>query len=275
MRSLKLVLILPLLAACQREAVPQETGGGLDLEAAAAPTPVTYGCGRGQELSVTYDQGGLAHLVLDGIEMRLTQRATARGASYSDGKTSWDLVNARDLEIGTLTGEDGNIIQCSRRAPTAAPAPTLTACRADQLEAKAGEIDAGMGHRHMPVTVTLKGATGCILPQWPELALMPEEATRNLKVERTTDTYFAKSDAPSRVSLERGQSAQFYLGWGVVPHEAEGETICAEVSGWRLKAPGGGQLAEIPAEIQACGRRVTVSPFLLQARNGDAAAKPS
>ena len=274
MRIVKVGLILPLLAACQQEPVPQETGTGLKLDAALASESFEYACGGGQTLTVSYDRGAIAHMVLDGEDLRLPARQAERGAAYSNGKVSWTLVNADDREVGTLTNADGVVTQCARRANTAAPAPVLTACRAEQLEATAGEIDAGMGHRHLPVTLTVKGTTGCLLPKWPEVSLVQDAGT-SLKVERTTDSYFASVEGRDRIELQPNQTVQFYLGWSVIPNEASGETECPAVSGWTIKAPGGGTLPTLSAEATACGGKINVSAFTDSAVNGDAGPKAS
>ena len=275
MRILKLGLILPLLVACQREAAPVDNGGQLNLEAAGQEVAVTYACGQGQSLSVIYDEAGEARVSVEGRERRLVSQPAQRGAVYGDGQVRWHLVNDDNRENGTLTGPDGKVLQCSRQANTAAPAPALTACRADQLDVAAGEMDAGMGHRHLPVSISVKGAVGCILPRWPELSLMPLDVGKSIKVERTTDSYFAKADGADRIALEPGQTAQFFIGWGVIPHEGDGEMRCPELEGWRVKAPGGGELAQIATQIQACGSRLTISPFSNHAEQQNAAPKTS
>ncbi|WP_292052086.1 MULTISPECIES: DUF4232 domain-containing protein [unclassified Brevundimonas] len=272
MRIVKVGLIMPLLVACQQEPVPQDAGAGLKLDAALASQSFEYACGRGQTLTVSYDQGGIAHMVLDGEELSLPARQAERGAAYGNGKVTWTLVNADDREVGTLENADGVVTQCARRANTAAPAPTLTACRAEQLQATAGEIDAGMGHRHLPVTLTVKGTTGCLLPKWPEVSLV-QDAGKPLKVERTTDSYFASVDGRDRIELQPSKSVQFYLGWSVIPNEAAGETECPAVSGWTIKAPGGGTLPTLPAQATACGGKINVSAFTDSAANGEAGPK--
>ena len=265
---MKLGLILPLLAACQQEAVPQETGGALRLEPSVASQSLTYSCGRGQALTVTYDEGGLGRLTLDGAELRLSARTAQRGLEYGDGHVSWRLVNQDNKEVGTLTNSDGVVTQCSRVANTAAPAPTFTACRADQLEAATGEMDAGMGHRTLPVTMTVKGETGCLLPKWPQVTILQDKASA-LKAERTTDAYFASVEGKERLELKPGDAVQFYLGWSVIPNEVDGETVCPQVHGWTIIAPGGGALATIPVDIRACGGKVSVSAFTAIEPNED------
>lgn len=274
MRIVKLGLLLPLLAACQREAVPQETGGGLQLDQAAASQALTYTCGVSQQpLTVTYDEGGLAHMTLDGAEVWLTARTAQRGAQYSDGHVSWQLVNQDNKDVGTLTKADGAVVQCTRVANSAAPAPTLTACRADQLEAKTGEIDAGMGHRHLPVVLTVKGETGCLLPKWPQVAILQDKVSA-LKAERTTDAYFASVEGKERLELKPGDAVQFYLGWSVIPNEAAGESVCPQVRGWTVTPPGGGSLDTIPADIRVCGGKVTMSAFTAIESNEDTRSNP-
>lgn len=268
MRIVKLGLIVPLLAACQQEVAPQETGGGLKLEPAVASQSLTYSCGRGQEITVTYGEGGLAHLTLDGAELRLTSRTAQRGVEYSDGNVSWVLVNRDNKEIGTLTNTDGIITQCSRVANTPAPPPTLTACRADQLEARTGDMDAGMGHRHLPVILALKGETGCLLPKWPQVTIL-QDTTSALKAERTTDAYFASVEGKERLELRSGDAVQFYLGWSVIPNEAAGESVCPQVRGWTITPPGGGSLDTIPADIRVCGGKVSMSAFTTIETNED------
>lgn len=272
MRMIKLGLILPLLAACQQQAAPQETGGGLNLDPAMASQVVTYACGEGQPLTVSYDQGGLAHMTLNGSEVWMTARGAQRGIEYSDGRVSWRLVNEDNKDVGTLTQADGEALQCTRVANTAAPAPTLTACRADQLEMETGEMDAGMGHRHLPVTLKVKGATGCLLPKWPELRPVQDQ-TSALKVQRTTDSYFASVKGKDRIELKAGDTARFFIGWSVIPNEAQGKTVCPKVRGWNVYAPGGGALPTIPADIEACGGKVTLSAFTDAAEGGNTPPK--
>ncbi|MEG1452563.1 DUF4232 domain-containing protein [Brevundimonas sp.] len=268
---MKLLLLLPVLAACQQPA-PEDKSGQLKMPQATASAPVRYTCGAGGDVVVAYDEGGVAHLTLDGQTMDLMTTSSPRGSAYSDGHLRWEIVNEAGQEIASLTLADGTVRRCVRPSPTAAPAPSLTACRADQLQMEAGEADAAMGHRQQEMRVSLKGATGCILPQWPELALEP---SKGVTVERTTDGYFGAPQGQDRIEMKPDQTVRFYLGWGVIPHEYAGEKKCPEITGWSLKAPGGGQLASVPASVPAsmtaCGGKVTVSAFVTDADARDGA----
>lgn len=281
MRNTKLWLIAPLLvasqlAACQREAAPADTEGQLQLDAAAAVgRAVSYTCDGSNDVVVTYDEERLAHITIEGQTHDLMAVTAVRGVAYADDQLRWNLVQEDGREVATLTKGDGTVRQCSRPANTAAPAPALTACRADQIEATAGEIDAGMGHRNMPVTVSLKGPVACNLPQWPQLALLPQSTGKGIKIEQTTDSYFVKTTGSDRLTLEPGQSVQFYIGWGVIPHEGDGEVRCPELNAWSVKAPGGGELTQIDTQIQACGSKLTISPFTRLEDDVNAAPKPS
>lgn len=274
MRAIKclmlLPMLLPVLSACQQPA-PEETGGQLQMPHAAASTPVRYTCGTDGDVVVAYDEGEVAHLTLDGQAMNLMATASLRGSAYTDGKVRWDVVQEDGQEVARLTLADGTVRQCARPSPTAAPAPGLTACRADQLQLEIGEADAAMGHRQQEMRLSLKGERACILPQWPELELVTQKTAAPVKIERTSDSYFAASQGQTRIELKPQQTVSFYLGWGVIPHEGEGETKCPEVSSWTLKAPGGGQLASVPASITACGGKVTVSAFATDAGARDGA----
>ena len=261
MRVTKLALILPVLAACQQQSAPTGNVGGLDLEPAiAAAASQEYACGRGQTIAVTYEAGSTARINVDGQTLTMTGKPAGRGVLYTAGASRWHVVTEGNRETGELVREDGNIIVCSRLTNAAAPAPTLTSCRADQLEAELGETDAGMGHRHQLVTLTVKGATGCLLPKWPQLTPL-QDKTSALTVEQTTDSYFVSEEGSDRVELKSGDKAQFYLGWSVIPNEAAGEKVCPKVRGWNIVAPGGGGLPTLPVDIEACGGKVTVSPF--------------
>lgn len=268
MRAMGFLVLLPVLAACNPPA-PEETGGPLKMPQDMASAPVRYSCGTGGDVVVAYDEGGVAHLTLDGQMMNLMATGSTRGSAYSDGHVRWEIVNEAGQEVARLTLEDGSMRQCVRPAPTAAPAPGLTACRADQLQLETGEADAGMGHRQQEMRVSLKGTTGCILPQWPELALEP---ATDVKVERTSDGYFGAQEGRDRIEMKPDQTVRFYLGWGVIPHEYAGETKCPEITGWSLKAPGGGQLPSVSARMTACGGKVTVSAFATD--DGDRDATP-
>ncbi len=266
MRAMKFLMLLPVLSACQQPA-PEDTSGQLKMPQDTVSAPVRYSCGAAGDIVVAYDEGGVAHLTLDGQTVNLMATGSARGSAYTDTRLRWEVINEAGQELASLTLADGTVRQCVRPAPTSAPAPSLTACRADQLQLETGEADAGMGHRQQEMRVSLKGATGCILPQWPELALEP---SKGVTVERTTDGYFGAPQGRDRIEMKPDQTVRFYLGWGVIPHAYAGEEKCPEVSGWSLKAPGGGQLASIPASMTACGGKVTVSAFATgdEARDG-------
>lgn len=269
-RAAKILVLLPWVAACQQVEPEQETGG-LRAPDAVAAMAVKYSCDTGGDLSVTYDAGGIAHVALDGHTLNLMATDSTRGTAYAADGVRWETVNEAGQERGSLTLADGTVRQCARPSPTAAPAPVSTSCRADQLQLKAGETDAAMGHRQQEMHLSLKGAQACILPQWPELELVTETSASPPKVERTSDSYFTVPEGPKRIELKPSQVVRFYLGWGVIPHEGEGETVCPQVTGWKLNAPGGGQLAPVSAQITACGGKVTVSAFAPVANGGDAA----
>lgn len=176
------------------------------------------------------------------------------------------LLAVLPLLVGCQDNEP--VIQEATAAVTQA---RITPCSADQLVVTVGEIDAGMGHRHLPVEVALKGNGPCLLGAWPDIVLTPQNRAGGIRVDREP----TPEVPPADVRLEAGERAAFVLGWSVIPVEYEGETECAAFEGWMLRRSDASQTPQIDTQIQACGRRITVSPFLLQARNGDAATKPS
>ena len=256
--------VLPLLAACQAEAPANDkgdTGSVLSVPTAPESTAVTFSCESGTELKVTVDGARTLHLEYGDQTLNLQGEAVNTGASYRNAQYRWGVIRKGDIEEGTLYRGGEPIEICIRQQPSAAPTPGMAPCRADQLDLRPGESDAGMGHRQQTFEVALKGTQPCLLPAWPTVHLEGFGTQAPPEVHRTTDSYFGPQAMSDRVTLTAERPVMFQVGWSVIPDESKGQTTCPTVTGMVVSAPGGGALAPVAQNYEACGRGVEISPY--------------
>lgn len=269
-----LVSILPVLAACQ----PPQTGNDTQSDGSPLQAPVnadvntlSYRCESGATVGIVSDAGRTVNLDHAGQSLTLQAEAVASGAAYKDAHYRWVVTRDNRQEKAELF-KDGRLLEtCSRHQESAAPSPGLAPCRADQMELRAGEADAGMGHRQQTFIVTLKEEQACLLPAWPTVRLKGTGAEPPPPIVRTTDSYFDAGTARERQPLTRDGAMMFHIGWSVVPDETAGTDVCPQVSSLQVEAPGGGLLVPVAQDFRACGRGVVLSPF----RPSDTVARKS
>ena len=151
---------------------------------------------------------------------------------------------------------------------TVTPPMTPTACANDQLKLTVEGGDAGMGHRLSLLALTNAGTGACVVGGYPEVMVL--DAAGNplpkVTVERGPNNYLSSGspDAGGEIVLAAGARAMFDLAWTVVPHEAEGETVCptAEVIQVSMGADTPLTLAQ---SFTPCGGRVQVTPLRAEA----------
>lgn len=252
--------VLPLLAACQEQAAAPADS---PLRAPAAPevSTASFQCESGKAVDVTVDAGRAAHVKYDNQDLTLQPEAVPTGAAYKNGQYRWVVAEADGTETARLY-QAGQVIEtCSRQQASAVPMPGLAPCRAEQLDLRPGETDAGMGHRQQTFEVVLKGRQSCLLPAWPAVRLEGFGTQAPPEVHHTTDSYFGPQDMSDRVTLTAERPVMFHIGWSVIPDESKGQTDCPAVTGMVVTAPGGGTLTPVAQNFEACGRGVELSPY--------------
>lgn len=201
------------------------------------------------------------HLDYDGQTQTLQSESVASGASYRNDRYRWVVTRGAQQESAKLY-RDGTLVEtCSRHQESAAPEPGLAPCRADQMDLRAGETDAGMGHRQQTFVVTLKGEQPCLLPAWPVIHLEGVDGAIAPQVVRTTDSYFGTGNLKQRQPLTHDRAVMFHIGWSVIPDETAGDGACPKVASIKVAAPGGGMLIPDVQDFGACGRGVVLSPY--------------
>lgn len=264
-KSASLLWILPALAACQAEPQEGQAQGGSPLTAPEVPEvmAVTYRCESGTDVAVTLDNGRALHLTYEGQAQTLQPQDVSSGATYRNAQYRWVINRGEGRETAQLFRGDTVLETCSREQASAAPAPGLAPCRAEQLELRAGETDAGMGHRQQTFEVALRGEQPCLLPAWPSVKLEGEGAKEPPAITRTTDSYFGTQDIQERLTVTKERPVMFHMGWSVIPDETKGDDPCPNVTSMTVNAPGGGTLTPVAQAFSACGRGVVLSPFRL------------
>ena len=256
------------VAACSQEAPPAPTS---PVEAPPAQTAaaVGYACESGKTIAVTYPDTETARLSYDGRDYVLTSAVSASGARYAGQGLEWWTASRNGQEGGTLSRLGPNdqaggavLERCSRPVAALAPAP-VGPCTGSDLKLSVEGGDAGMGNRVTVLALQNTGARACSLTGYPVVSLADanDSALTAVKTVQAPGNYFAKGPAPTSVSLEPQSKAYFDLAWNVIPHEAEGETVCPEAKALRLTPPGDAAQIGLPLALTPCGGQIRVSPF--------------
>lgn len=263
MRVLGWVLVVPLLASCQRDGAADHAGKP-PLQAVYVDdlAPVKFVCESGKSVTVRREDGRAVQLGYEGDDVRLIAQAVPRGSRFANDTMQWSVTEAANQETGVLS-IDGQVVEtCHRAAQSAAPDPGLAPCRVEQMAWKAGEIDAALGHRQQVFEVSLKGRSACLLPAWPVVHVTGQDSDAVPMVRQTTDTYFGTANPEGRVTLKPDEPVTFLVGWSVIPNEAQGQTVCPVVDRLSLAVPAGGALAPWAMDAEVCGSGLLVSPFI-------------
>lgn len=257
------------LAACSppREKPDQPIEAAGEPEVVTAETPdATYSCEGGGSVSVAYPDPSNARLTRGGKTLSLAAAQTASGARYVGDGVEWRTATRGAQETGVLTrvepdGQPGPVLErCSRPAPAPLTPPPCAGARL-RLALEGG--DAGMGNRVNTLSLTNTGPSACVIGGYPTVTVLDGTGAplANVVAERGPDNYFNNSGAPRSVSLKPGGKAVFDLAWNVVPHEAEGETVCPTAKTVRVNAPGDATPLDLAQTFTPCGGGVKVSPL--------------
>lgn len=266
-----LIVMGAVLSACSPPAEKPErpaVSGSDEVQPATDPTgPATaHGCEAGRAVSVLYIDQSQARLTRDGKTLSLTAAPSGSGARYVGEGVEWRTATRGDRETGVLTrleagGQPGPVLErCSRPAPAPVTPPP---CVGGQLKLSLDGGDAGMGNRVNVLALTNTGPTACVTGGYPTVSVLDGKRAplANVVAERGPDNYFNGGPAPKTLTLAAGAKAVFDLAWNVVPHEAEGETVCPTATTVRVSAPGDAAPLDLAQTFTPCGGRVRVSPL--------------
>ena len=257
------------LSACspprEKPQEPAEAAATPDVVTAEAPD-ATYGCEGGGSVSVAYPDPSTARLTRGGKTLTLAAAPTGSGARHLGDGVEWRTATRGALETGVLTrvepdGQPGPVLErCSRPAPAPVTPPPCVGARL-RLSLEGG--DAGMGNRVNTLALTNTGPSACVIGGYPTVGVLDGTGAplANVVAERGPDNYFSKGSAPLTVSLKAGAKAVFDLAWNVVPHEAEGETVCPTARTVRVTVAGDATPLDLAQTFTPCGGRVRVSPL--------------
>lgn len=256
----------------------------------ASPTPAasagttTYACASGREIIVSYPETTSIRLAYLGQDYDLVQVGAATGARYVGADMAWSTSVTGSLDNAVLSrvsadGSPGGAVleQCARPVSGAdpvqqpvppAPTPVIDSaspppCRGPQLQLEEAGGDAGMGNRVAVVAVRNLGTAVCSLSGYPTIGLVDNrnQVLESVRTETGPGSYFRSGQTPTPVSLPPGGRAWFDVAWNVVPHEAEGETVCPTAARIRMTAPGDTSPVWLAHALTPCGGRIRVSPF--------------
>ncbi len=259
------------LSACSPPAEKPETPPVAEADAvrpATDPTgPATaFACEGGRTVSVTYIGQSQVRLTRDGKALSLAAAPSGSGARYVGEGVEWRIATTGARETGVLTrletrGQPGPVLErCSRAAPAPVTPPP---CVGGQLKLSLDGGDAGMGNRVNVLALTNTGPNTCVTGGYPTVSVLDGKGAplANVVAERGPDNYFNGGSAPKTLTLAAGGKAVFDLAWNVVPHEAEGETVCPTATTVRVSAPGDATPLDLAQTFTPCGGRVRVSPL--------------
>ncbi|RZJ05814.1 MAG: DUF4232 domain-containing protein [Brevundimonas sp.] len=280
------------LAACNR---PAETPPTVPA-AAPAPIQISYTCESGQNVAVDYPNPTTAELTYQGKTHTLNAITTASGARYVGTELEWATAVRDGAEGGVLTrvparAEDKPVVveRCSRPAPDVAPpkpdpapvTPGLAGavnppCVGPQLKLSADGGDAGMGHRVAILGVQNVGTRACSLSGYATVGLQDRQGRdlTAIRPNQATGSYLRSGERPTPVELAPQAKAFFDIAWTVVPHEADGETVCPSATRVRVTAPGDTSPLSLDQTFTPCGGKIDVTPFRAEAEPTVTAPEP-
>ena len=262
--------------------MPASVESGGSTVASGAVTTTAYACQSGREITVSYPESGSIRLTYLGQDHALAQVPAESGARYAGADMVWvsSVRNGRDDAILGRASADGSsegilLERCARpvdgTAPAAAPMPpvpvndppTAAPCRGPQLQLADAGGDAGMGNRIAILAVRNLGSAACSLTGYPSVTLVDDrsQVLATVRSEPGTGSYFRSGEAPEPVVLAPDGRAWFDVAWNVVPHEADGETVCPTAARIRMTAPGDTSPVWLDHALTPCGGRIRVSPF--------------
>ncbi len=275
------------LAACSPEAEqpPAPVEPSPQPTTPAAPA-IGYACESGQTVEVQYPDTATAGLTYKGQSYVLRATPSPTGARYAGSGLEWVTASGDGQEGATLSRLGPNddigvavLERCSRPtagpnsgsngptgpapAPGGAVVPAVAACRGPQLKLSNDGGDAGAGNRVAIVGVQNVGAQPCSLTGYPAVTLQDARGRTltTVRSEQTGDNHFRSGNAVTPVVLASQAKAFFDIAWNVVPHEAQGETVCPSATRVRAVAPGDTSPASLSMTFTPCGSRIRVSPF--------------
>jgi len=274
--------LVALLAGCSPGGPMPEAGEvvqpavGSDLA-----TAVTFTCASGREISVSYPDSASIHLSYLEQGYTLTQVPADAGARYSGADLDWtgtvrDGEDAFVLSRVSPAGPSTAVVleRCTRPVETpavvpvqAVPAPAAPAsappCKGPQLQLDDAGGDAGMGNRVTIVGVRNLGAAACSLTDYPSVTLVDDRSQplTTVRTETGPGSYFRSGQTPSAVTLVSGGRVWFDVAWNVVPHEADGESVCPTAARIRMTAPNDTSPVWLDRRLKPCGGVIRVTPF--------------
>jgi hypothetical protein len=129
-------------------------------------------------------------------------------------------------------------------------------CTSGQLEYSAGQADAALGSRGMPIYVTNVSDAPCVLESYPDVAFS-DPTTSALEVAVDHGGTMAGDDAGvSRIDLQPGGQAEAILGWGAMAASS------TEPAGWlHVAAYHGAERQMVPVDTDITGGAVAVSAW--------------
>lgn len=250
----------------------------------ATGAATTYACASGREITVSYPDATSIRLAYLGQDYAMVQVGVASGARYVGADMAWSTTVSDGLDHAVLSragadGSPGGVVleQCARPVsgpdpvqPPVLPVPTPTRdapspppCKGPQLQLEEAGGDAGMGNRVAVVAVRNLATAACSLSGYPVISLVDDRnrALDTVRAETGPGSYFRSGQMPTPVTLPPGGRAWFDLAWNVVPHEAEGETVCPTAARIRMTASGDTSPVWLAHALTPCGGRIRVSPF--------------
>lgn len=257
-----------LAAACSPERAAEPTSP-VEAPVSQPAAAVGYACESGKTIAVAYPDAQTARLSYEGRDYLLTNVVSASGARYAGEGLEWWTASRGGQESATLSrlaqGDPagGAVIErCSRPVAASAPPPSGAPCSGADLRLAVEGGDAGMGHRVTTLALRNAGAAACTVTGYPAVTLLDDKGQplTSVRAVQAPGNYFAQGRAPTPVEIRPQQAAYFDLAWSVIPHEAQGETVCPSAKTVRVTAPGATTTTALSLAFTPCGGQVEVSP---------------
>jgi len=161
----------------------------------------------------------------------------------------------------TTTTTTAPVTTTSSATGTTVAGPPGPPCGVSALEVTQGPSGAGAnGSANIVYEVTNISKAACSLDGYPTIQLVGVNGANLPTTEQHGGSGVPSTFTVQNVNLvRRGGQASFYVSFQAIPSNSE--PTCTIAPKMKLAVPGSAKTVTVPAEIQACGGIIQVSPF--------------
>jgi len=191
----------------------------------------------------------LAGAVLAACSTSSVPKASAK-AARSSAHTPSVAPKPTSVPAATSTPASSNLSSPSSSSSSSSSSTTTTACAVQTLSGSVTGTEGGAGVLETTIALRNTGSITCTLDGYPGLMLLGA-GNAQLATDAVDGGPLAfESVSPSLVSLAKGATAYFNVGFSDVP--SGGESSCPSATGLQIIPPGATEHLVVPMQLQPC-----------------------